>query len=559
MLHMSAGQGFRARFTQMFGSFSTRIIGVLGLVIFVALMGAVLGVHSLIRVSDEVSSMVKGPTAADRVVAEIRLRVAVSVARARAYAISSEPQVGDALLPQIHADLAAVGGLLTELGPQLASPLEQEQLQQLMASHRNFGHGLRVLQLARDGGLTSHIEEVYAVQFSPVANALSEQVQLLSVSQHGRISDAVVHIDEVGDSARWGLMLFSACALILGGVLSLWLTRGVSGSIRTALDTANRVAALDLSEPIVGHGRHEGGHLLNALGTMQTSLHQLVTTVQQASHAVAMSASDMTKANQALSSRSERTTNGLQQAAAAVEQISSVMRKAIDMGAECEILVAAASKEALDGRVAMAEVMKTMSTISASSRQISDITTVIDSIAFQTNILALNAAVEAARAGESGRGFAVVAAEVRSLANRSASAAQEIKTLIAASVDTVNLGCEKVSQSLSRMQSIVNSVEGLERSVNVITLATREQTSGVSEISYNVSLLDQMAKTDATSAGDAVLNAKSLQAQVQLLNLTTDKFQLPVVHAAFEIQSDPGREPFARKASSVAGSLEKVG
>ncbi|MBK7657337.1 MAG: hypothetical protein IPJ18_22340 [Betaproteobacteria bacterium] len=295
-------------------------------------------------------------------------------------------------------------------------------------------------------------------------------------------------------------MLFSACALLVGGVLS-WLARGVSGSIRTAVDTANRVAALDLSEPIVGHDRHEGGHLLmwrwTACKVIASAGHD---GSFREPNAVAISASDLTQANQALSARSEKTTTGLQQAATAVEQITSVMRKAIDTGADCESLVAAASKEASDGGVAMAEVMKTMNSISASSRQIVDITYVIDGIAFQTNILALNAAVEAARAGDSGRGFAVVAAEVRSLANRSAGATREIKALISMSVDTVDRGCEKVSQSLGRMQAIIGTVQRLERAVNEITLATREQTSGVSEISYNVSMLDQMAKNDATSA-----------------------------------------------------------
>lgn len=524
----------------------------------VAMIGTTLGVQSLIRVSDEVAYVVRGPVAADRVTSEIRLLVAVSVARSRAYAMSSEPQVGDVLLPQVQADLHAVGKLLSALGPQLKSQQDKDLLEGLIASHGQFGKALRTLELARDGGLTSHIEKVYAEQFSPVANELMERVSQLSNSQHISINNAVAQIDEVGVSAQWGLMLFSACALLVGGVLSLWLARGVSGSIRTAVDTANRVAALDLSEPIVGHDRHEGGHLLMALDSMQKSLHQLVTTVRSASHAVAISASDLTQANQALSARSEKTTNGLQQAATAVEQITSVMRKAIDTGADCESLVAAASKEASDGGVAMAEVMKTMNSISASSRQIVDITAVIDGIAFQTNILALNAAVEAARAGDSGRGFAVVAAEVRSLANRSAGAAQEIKALISMSVDTVDRGCEKVSQSLGRMQAIIGTVQRLERAVNEITLATREQTSGVSEISYNVSMLDQMAKNDATSAYESVRNAQTLQEQARLLNVTTDQFQLPTSHSAALADLDKAREGRASRGALAHRALSKV-
>ena len=513
--------------TGVSGSFSRRILGVFSLVLIVALLGSAIGFWSLLRVSTETGRMVDDVMAAERLASDLNRHISVNVALSKGFALSSEPQVGDALTPEISKTSAQIAALLNKLESMLITPEDKATLNRMQEANGTFLKARQELTVARDGGLTSNIERVYTSRFIPAAQALQEAVTQLGGSQRVKIDASVLGISDLSLTARSGLILFSFCALLLGVLLSAWLVRSITRPIQQAVDTANRVAALDLSTHIDGHDRDEAGRLLVALGRMQASLHSLVSEVQGASHSVAEGATQIAAGNFDFSSRTEMAASFLQQTAASVEEIAETMQASLAAAYRGEALAKSATQEAIGGSAVMSEVMQTMIDINESSRQIVDITAVIDSIAFQTNILALNAAVEAARAGEQGRGFAVVAAEVRTLANRSALAAREIKALIGVSAEKIKLGTARVSQARDTMSTIVDSVERVTQAIGQITAGSREQGSSMASINIAVNRLDQMTQQNAAVIEESAAAAQSLQDQAGDLRDVAGRFRLP--------------------------------
>lgn len=523
--------------SRMSGSFSRRILGVVSLVLAVALAGSVLGVSSLHRVSEETQRMVDEAMVTERLAGDLRRHLELNVARAKALALSSEPQVGEALTLEIDESAATVARLMLTLQGRMVQPEDRRNFLHMAAANTAFLSARQALIQARDGGLTSHIEEVYGRTFLPAAQALLGAVTRLGESRRSAIEASVLHINALSLTARQRLIWFGLGAIVLAGGLSLWLVRGITRPMALAVETAHRVAALDLSVPITGHDRDEGGQLLSALSCMQDALHSLVAQVQGASEQVASGATQIALGSQNLSERTEMTAAFLQQTASVVEQISDTLHQSLDATARGDALVQSAGVQAGDGSQVMSDVMHTMQAISASSRQIEDITGVIDGIAFQTNILALNAAVEAARAGTAGRGFAVVAAEVRALANRSASAAQEIKALIGVSAAQVEQGTQRVHHARDRMSTIVNSVQQLAASMGEIRLQAGEQSTGMTRINAAVGQLDQMTQQNAAAVDESAAAAHSLQAQAGELRDAVARFHLPGTAAPVLLQA----------------------
>ena len=509
------------------GSFSRQIWLVLSLVLTVALLGSTLGFWSLFRVSLQTHRMVDEALPAERLASELQRHILINVARSRAFALSAEPQVGDALAPEIRQTAVQIETLLRQLGGLLATADDQHTLRRMVQANTTFTNALQALTLARDSGVTANIEQVYATRLTPAARELQQAVTQLGDSQRARIDASATGIDLVSRMARWGLVLFSLCALLLGACLSTWLVRRITEPIQQAVTTADQVASLDLTSRIDGHERDEAGRLLMALGQMQSSLHALVHEVQGASHNVAEGATQIAAGNLDFSGRTEMTASFLQQTAAAVEEISATLHASLQASMRGETLAQAASREAATGSAVMSEVMQTMDEIHGASGRIVDITGVIDSLAFQTNILALNAAVEAARAGEQGRGFAVVAAEVRTLANRSAVAAREIKALIDVAADQITLGAVKVRQAQATMGGIVSSVAQVSEAIGEIHAGSRAQSSGMASIHAAVNQLDQMTQQNAAVVEESAAAAQNLQHQAGYLRDVASRFRLP--------------------------------
>ena len=317
---------------------------------------------------------------------------------------------------------------------------------------------------------------------------------------------------------------------LLSMIGSVWLSRQIVDSLQQAIDLTDKVSQGDLSQSQQNPSDDEIGDLIRSLQTMQTRLADVVGRVRLGSEGVATASAEIAQGNQDLSSRTESQASALEQTAASMEQLSATVKQNADSAAQANQLAMNASTVAVQGGEVVAQVVDTMKGINDASRKISDIISVIDGIAFQTNILALNAAVEAARAGEQGRGFAVVASEVRSLAGRSAEAAKEIKSLINASVERVQQGTAQVDQAGSTMTEVVNSIRRVTDIVGEISAASREQSSGVSQVGEAVTQMDQVTQQNAALVEEMAAAASSLKSQALELVQTVAVFNLGAGH-----------------------------
>ncbi len=335
------------------------------------------------------------------------------------------------------------------------------------------------------------------------------------LAKRGKANDAGVETR----IAHMSWLLIGAVVLSLGLAIAttVVLIRGITIPLQQAISIARRVASGDLGSSIDTHSRNELGDLLRSLKAMNESLVNVVASVRQSSDSIATGSSQIATGNADLSHRTERQASNLQQTAASMEQLTSTVKTNAETALQAEQLAKVASSVATEGGVTVGHVVATMEQISASSRKISDIIGVIDGIAFQTNILALNAAVEAARAGEQGRGFAVVAGEVRSLAQRSAQAAKEIKTLISDSVEKVEVGSQQVNDAGRTMSEIVQKVKRVSDLIAEISAATTEQTADISQVSGAVNQLDQVTQQNAALVEQSAAAAESLQQQAARL------------------------------------------
>jgi methyl-accepting chemotaxis protein len=325
------------------------------------------------------------------------------------------------------------------------------------------------------------------------------------------------------------LAMLAAFALLSAGIGTLvgWrVIRSVTGPIDRAVGFARRVADGDLSADVHSDRDDELGRLLQAMQAMQEKLRSLVGHIRESAESIGVASREVAVGNQDLSQRTEHTAGNLQEAASAMTQLTGTVRQSADAAVQANGLATSASEVARRGGAAVSEVVATMHEINASSSKIADIIGVIDGIAFQTNILALNAAVEAARAGEQGRGFAVVASEVRSLAQRSAGAAKEIKSLIGASVERVETGARQVAGAGATMQELESSVERVSAIIAEISHAAAEQSTGIGQVGGAVAQLETMTQQNAALVEQSAAAAQSLRAQAESLNTLVQAFRL---------------------------------
>jgi methyl-accepting chemotaxis protein len=330
------------------------------------------------------------------------------------------------------------------------------------------------------------------------------------------------------------LVVLGAAGLAVGlSVLLGWrITRSVTRPIQGAIGVAESIAAGDLSSVVPVHSRDEIGRLLQAIAAMQERLRALVGDIRNSAESISSASVEIASGNHDLSHRTEQQAASLQKTASSMDQLTGTVRHNADSARQADQLASSASEIAARGGAVVEQVVRTMADISASSRKIADIIGVIDGIAFQTNILALNAAVEAARAGEQGRGFAVVAGEVRNLAQRSAEAAKEIKTLISASGERVDSGAKLVGDAGTTMREIVASIQRVTDIMSEITASTSEQSSGISHVSGEVNQLDQMTQQNAALVEESAAATESLKEQAQRLALAVRVFRLRGEEAA---------------------------
>ena len=322
------------------------------------------------------------------------------------------------------------------------------------------------------------------------------------------------------------VLVLAAAAMAFGLLAAVLITRSIVRPITDAVGIADHIASGDLTQKIVVSGRDETSQLLTAMQKMQQALSTLVSSVRQGAEGVATASAQIAQGNQDLSSRTEQQASALEQTSASMEEMGSTAQQNADNARAASQLAASASSVAVQGGEVVGQVVSTMREIQHSSQKISDIIGVIDGIAFQTNILALNAAVEAARAGEQGRGFAVVAGEVRTLAQRSAEAAKEIKQLINASVERVEQGTTLVDRAGSTMQEVVQSIQRVTDIVGEISSASQEQNAGVNQVAEAVTSMDQTTQQNAALVEESASAAASLQQQADQLLKSVSVFRV---------------------------------
>ena len=335
-------------------------------------------------------------------------------------------------------------------------------------------------------------------------------------------------VNSRANRARWVSVALAFMALALATLLGMMVHRTVrrqiGGDPAVARAVLRRIAEGDLTGSLPSAREPES--LMGALVTMQTSMQVLVAQVHESSSGIHVACSEIALGNQDLSARTEQAASNLEETAASMEELTSTVRNSADAARQANQLAATASEIAVRGGQVVGEVVTTMEAINHSSKKISDIISVIDGIAFQTNILALNAAVEAARAGEQGRGFAVVAGEVRNLAQRSAEAAKEIKGLIGTSVDKVEAGSRLVADAGQTMSEIVGSVQRVSDIIGEITAAAGEQSDGIGQVNVAVNQLDQMTQQNAALVEESAAAAESLKDQANRLALVIQIFRI---------------------------------
>ena len=333
------------------------------------------------------------------------------------------------------------------------------------------------------------------------------------------------------DGARLLIWSLLGLACTGGALLALWLARAISAPLQQAMQVAQRIAGGDLGSRIAISGNNETARLLQAMQDMNDSLYTIVGQVRGGASSLGGAAAEIAAGNLDLSARTEQQAASLEETASSMEQLTATVKQNAEHAVEANRLAVSASEVALKGGGDVAQVAGTMASINDSSKKIAEIIGVIDGIAFQTNILALNAAVEAARAGEQGRGFAVVASEVRSLAQRSAAAAKEIKQLIDDSVDKVVLGTQLADKARVTMEQVVDSVQRVTGIIGEIADASAEQTAGLDQVHQAISAMDQATQQNAALVEQAAAAAAAMREETARLNDAIGVFTLaPALH-----------------------------
>ncbi|MBA0193388.1 methyl-accepting chemotaxis protein [Pectobacterium carotovorum] len=391
---------------------------------------------------------------------------------------------------------------------------------------RDFlGSANKLSSLVSAGNTDAAAEEYFNVTRVTQAKYTSKVHEFIDIQDDKMTSSAQV----VGDSYKNALMVLATIIIIsalAGLIIASLITRSVTQPLQEALGVAENVAKGDLTSEIYTERKDETGQLLSALNNMNSSLRQIVSQVRDGAETISSAASQIAAGNQDLSARTEEQASSLEETASSMEQLTSTIRNTADNTTQATDLAASASETVKKSGAMMETVTQEMRGIRDSSQRMAEIIGVIDGIAFQTNILALNAAVEAARAGEQGRGFAVVASEVRALAQRSATAAKEIKELIDDSFKKVQDGMGLVEETGVTMNSLVMNVQGVTGIISEIAQASREQSDGINQINLAVGQIDTTTQQNAALVEESAAAALSLQDQANSLARTVSVFNL---------------------------------
>jgi methyl-accepting chemotaxis protein len=429
-----------------------------------------------------------------------------------------------------EADIAAASGRSGEvqnlIEKSIRNPGVRTQYEQVLVARNAYVEVRKELFTLKTAGNVEQGATVYQSGLVPKAAAYLAEVNKLQTMQMNAADGIAAEVLASAAETRNVVIALGLIALVVGVGFAVWITRSITAPINRALEVAETVSAGDLTSVILVESRDETGRLMQALKTMNDNLVTIVGQVRSGTDTMATASAEIAAGNQDLSSRTEQQASSLEETASSMEELTATVRQNADNAREANRLAQDAAGVANRGGAVVADVVNTMGSINASSRKIVDIISVIDGIAFQTNILALNAAVEAARAGEQGRGFAVVASEVRNLAQRSAAAAKEIKGLIDDSVEKVEAGSALVDQAGHTMNEIVQGIGQVTSIMGEITSASAEQSAGIEQVNQAITEMDQVTQQNAALVEEASAAAEAMQDQAAQLSQVVSVFKL---------------------------------
>ncbi|HEX7638307.1 MAG TPA: methyl-accepting chemotaxis protein [Burkholderiaceae bacterium] len=490
-------------------------IGFAGVLLLTVIAIAV-GLLEVAKVAEANRRLLDEPLTKERITSDWYRVIDSGSKRTLAMAVSADP-----VLPATFADDMKTATALSnkyqgELIKLAVSPEEKQRIADIMSARKVYLSLRNEIASLRSAGKTDEANAA-AQRLKPATAGYLGALQAMLDTERSSIDRRARAISTEVDRSLWILGSLGLAGLLAGTGFCLYITRGITAPIAAAIAAARRVAAGDVAHDVVVDRRDELGTLQASMAEMSGQLRRMIAAIRESASVIAGASGEIANGNADLSQRTEQQAGSLQRTAGSVEQLSTAVRTNADSSVQALALVNSATKSASEGDEIVGEVVQTMRRITESSGRISDIVGVIDGIAFQTNILALNAAVEAARAGEQGRGFAVVASEVRTLAQRSAAAAKEVRGLIEASSGNVDSGARQVERAGAAMRTILESVRKVDAIIGDITTASREQASGIEEVNHAVSSLDETTQRNAALVEQSAAAAMSLQEQSKRL------------------------------------------
>lgn len=504
--------------------------------------------HTIDRTTQQ---MIDGPISTERLVGDWYRNIHAGVQRTMAIAKSSDASLSAFFAAEAAESSKQASELQAKIEPLMIAPDEQAMFKKIVDERAMFVAARKSIEKAKAAGNGDEADRLLDAEFMPIAKAYVGLIQELADRLRKECDDMASGTHAIHSASVDILMGLGIGALLLGIAAAWWLTAGITKPLNHAVGVARKVASGDLNNDIDASGKDETGQLLSALKDMNGSLVRIVSEVRTGTDTIATASSQIASGNMDLSSRTETQASSLEQTASSMEELTSTVKQNADNARQANQMAVSASEVAGRGGVVVSQVVETMSSINASSKKIVDIIGVIDGIAFQTNILALNAAVEAARAGEQGRGFAVVASEVRNLAQRSAAAAKEIKTLIGDSVDKVDTGARLVDQAGATMTEIVESVKRVTDIMSEITAASQEQTEGIEQVNQAIGQMDRVTQQNAALVEEAAAAAASLQEQAVNLAQVVSVFKLNGGRAVASQLAPPAKPIAARSVPAL--------
>ena len=522
---------------------------------FVTTLVAIIKLNTVAAAAD---NLLKDPLATERLVSDWYRNIHTGVRRTTAIARSSDPSLATFFAAEQEESTRVSGLLQKAIAEHMTSADEVALFKEIGEQRQAYLNTRNTVVTLKKDGKVEEANEALEKGFIPAAALYVKKIEEMLSLQRKQIDDMSAEIQQTYQTSRILLIALSLIAAMLS-ILCAWLmTISITRPLARATAVAEKMAQGDLSETIEIKLHDEIGKMMHAINGINTGLSNVIGDVRHGTETINVAAAEIASGNADLSSRTESQASSLEETASSMEELTSTVRQNADNARQANQLVISASGVAVKGGEVVGQVVETMGSIKESSRKIVDIISVIDGIAFQTNILALNAAVEAARAGEQGRGFAVVATEVRNLAQRSASAAKEIKHLIDDSVGKVEHGSRLVDTAGQTMTDIVTSVQHVADIMSEITAASQEQSAGIEQVNLAVTQMDEMTQQNAALVEEAAAAAESMREQSGRLSELVAQFHIMAQAPKPEVQAsrpvNAGRQPVIARAAGRPGN-----